>query len=237
MSCDMQNMPKHIGLIMDGNGRWAKAIGKGRSFGHRAGVEALRNIIKHCGDLGINYVTVYAFSTENFKRSNEEVSTLMSLLSEFLKKDIDRIIKSGVRINVIGDISLFSSQLQKEIELAMQRSKQCDKMVLNIALAYGSRNEITNAVKQIAKKISSGELKCEDINEDLISRHLYTSGQPDPDIIIRTSGEMRLSNFLLYQAAYSELYFSSVMWPDFTPDELDKALAEYDKRERRFGGA
>ena len=237
MSCDMQNMPKHIGLIMDGNGRWAKAIGKGRSFGHRAGVEALRNIIKHCGDLGINYVTVYAFSTENFKRSNEEVSTLMSLLSEFLKKDIDRIIKSGVRINVIGDISLFSSQLQKEIELAMQRSKQCDKMVLNIALAYGSRNEITSAVKQIAKKINSGELKCEDINEDLISRHLYTSGQPDPDIIIRTSGEMRLSNFLLYQAAYSELYFSSVMWPDFTPDELDKALAEYDKRERRFGGA
>lgn len=237
MSCDLQNLPKHIGFIMDGNGRWAKARGKNRSFGHRAGVESLRNIIQYCGDLGIDYVTVYAFSTENFKRSNEEVATLMSLLSEFLKKDIDRIIQNGVRINVIGDIGLFSKPLQNEIRQAMKKSEACNKMVLNIALAYGARNEITTAVRSIAAKISSGELNIDDINDDLISNHLYTSGQPDPDIIIRTSGEMRLSNFMLYQAAYSELYFTSVMWPDFTPQELDKAIIEYNNRERRFGGA
>jgi undecaprenyl diphosphate synthase len=237
MSCDLQSLPKHVAFIMDGNGRWAKARGKNRSFGHRAGVESLRNIIQYCGDLGIDYVTVYAFSTENFKRSNEEVSTLMSLLSEFLKKDIDRIIQNGVRINIIGDIGLFSKPLQKEINYAMQKSKACTKMVLNIALAYGSRNEITNAMKQIAEKISAGELNVDDISEDLISQYLYTEGQPDPDLIIRTSGEMRLSNFLLYQAAYSELYFSTVMWPDFTPEEFDKALLEFNNRERRFGGA
>ena len=236
MSFDGMVLPKHIAIIMDGNGRWATARGMGRSQGHKAGVEALRKIIKHCGDLGINYVTVYAFSTENFKRSADEVGTLMSLLSEFLHKDIKQIIQSGVRINVIGDLKLFSPKLQQEIQYAVESSAKCNAMVLNIALAYGARNELTSMVKQIAADVNSGKIAISDIDEGVVSNYLFTAGQPDPDIIIRTSGEMRLSNFLLYQAAYSELYFTSVMWPDFTPEELDKAIIEYNNRERRFGG-
>ena len=237
MSEDIMVVPKHIGIIMDGNGRWAKARGKNRSFGHKAGVEALRKIIKHCGDLGIDYVTVYAFSTENFKRSKDEVATLMMLLSEFLRKDIARIIKSDVRINVIGNIEMFSQSVQQDIRDAMQSSAHCKTMVLNIALAYGARNEIELMVRNIARKIERGEITSCDINQELIAKHLFTKDQPDPDLIIRTSGEQRLSNFLLYQAAYSEFYFTEVMWPDFTPEELDKAIAEYNNRERRYGGA
>lgn len=237
MSEDIMVVPKHIGIIMDGNGRWAKARGKNRSFGHKAGVEALRKIIKHCGDLGIDYVTVYAFSTENFKRSKDEVATLMMLLSEFLRKDIARIIKSDVRINVIGNIEMFSQSVQRDIDYAMKSSAHCKTMVLNIALAYGARNEIEFMVKSIAQKIELGEITCSDINQELIAKHLFTKYQPDPDLIIRTSGEQRLSNFLLYQAAYSEFYFTDVMWPDFTPEELDKAIAEFNNRERRYGGA
>lgn len=229
-------LPRHIGIIMDGNGRWAAQQGKPRSFGHRAGVNALREIIKHCGDLGIEYVTVYAFSTENFKRSSDEVGTLMSLLVEFLKNDLETIIKNGVRINVIGDIDAFPAAVAAQIRRAMQKSRDCGAMMLNIALAYGARAELVRAVKSIALDAAEGRLGQDDINEQLISQRLYTAGQPDPDLIIRTSGELRLSNFLLYQAAYAELYFTPVFWPDFTPAELDLALESYKKRSRRFGG-
>lgn len=229
-------LPRHIGIIMDGNGRWAAQQGKPRSFGHRAGVNALREIIKHCGDLGIEYVTVYAFSTENFKRSSDEVGTLMSLLVEFLKNDLETIIQNGVRINVIGDIDAFPAPVAAQIRRAMQKSRECGRMMLNIALAYGARAELVRAVKSIALDAAEGRLGQDDINEQLISQRLYTAGQPDPDLIIRTSGELRLSNFLLYQAAYAELYFTPVFWPDFTPAELDLALESYKKRSRRFGG-
>ena len=229
-------LPRHIGLIMDGNGRWAAAKGKARSYGHRAGVSALRSIISHCGDLGIEYVTVYAFSTENFKRSSDEVGTLMALLSDFLTNDLDFKIGKNVRLRAIGETERFSAMLAKQIRRAEERSKDCTKMTLNIALAYGSRAELVRAARILAQKAVSGEIKPEDITQEMLAEQLYTGGEPDPDLIIRTSGEMRLSNFMLYQAAYSELYFTPVLWPDFTPEELDKAIEDYRGRTRRFGG-
>lgn len=230
-------LPKHIGIIMDGNGRWAAARGEKRSYGHREGVKTLRNIIKHCGDLGVTCVTVYAFSTENFKRSKEEVDGLMSLLLEFLHKDTATIMANGVQIRVIGNMDGFPKAVTKEIRRVVRESKNGKNMVLNIALGYGARAEITDAVKEIAQRVSKGKLAVEDITEQTISAQLYTAGLPDPDLIIRTSGELRLSNFMLYQGAYSELYFTDVFWPDFTPAELDKAIEEYQSRNRRFGGA
>ena len=223
-------LPKHVAIIMDGNGRWAKKRGLPRTFGHKAGTENVRKIVKYCSKKGIEYLTVYAFSTENFKRPQEEVSTLMKLLIEYFNKETDELRDNGVRLNVIGDTSCFSSAVQEAINNGVKKTNECNKLVFSIALAYGSRAEIVKAVKDI---IASG---IREINEETISQHLYTNDLPDPDLIIRTSGEERLSNFLLYQAAYSEFYFTDVLWPDFNEEEFDKAIAEYSKRNRRYGG-
>ncbi len=223
-------LPRHVAIIMDGNGRWAKKRGLPRSFGHKVGTENVRKIVKYCSKKGIEYLTVYAFSTENFKRPQDEVSTLMKLLVEYFNKETDELRENGVRLNVIGDTSSFAPVVREAIENGIKKTENCSKLVFTIALAYGARAEIVNAVKNI---ISSG---VEDINEETISKYLYTYDLPDPDLIIRTSGEERLSNFLLYQAAYSEFYFTDVLWPDFSEKEFDKALEEYSKRNRRYGG-
>lgn len=223
-------MPKHVAVIMDGNGRWAKKRGLPRSYGHKVGTENVRKIVKYCSKKGIKYLTVYAFSTENFKRPQDEVGTLMKLLVEYFNKETEELRQNGVRLNVIGDISTFAPVVQEAINNGIEKTKDCDKLVFTIALAYGSRAEIVRAIKRIK------EDNIEDITEETVSKYLYTFDMPDPDLIIRTSGEERLSNFLLYQAAYSEFYFTDCLWPDFNEEEFDKALIEYSKRSRRFGG-
>jgi len=232
----IQKMPQHVAVIMDGNGRWAKERGMPRIFGHRAGVAAVKRLVKHCGDIGLPVLTLYAFSTENFKRPKDEVNALFDLLVEFMRKDIDVLVENSVKLQVIGDISCFPKGLQKEIGSALEKTKNGSKMILNIALGYGARSEIVRAFKAMQEDMEKGELGKDEITEDTISRYLYTSNQPDPDLIIRTSGEQRLSNFLLYQAAYSELYFSPVPWPDFDCDDFDEALRQYSNRNRRYGG-
>lgn len=223
-------LPKHVAIIMDGNGRWAKKRGLPRSYGHKVGTENVRKIVKYCSKRGIEYLTVYAFSTENFKRPQDEVGTLMKLLVEYFNKETEELRQNGVRLNVIGDISAFAPAVQKAINNGIEKTKDCSDLVFSIALAYGSRAEIVRAVKMIK------ENGVEDITEETISKYLYTFDMPDPDLIIRTSGEQRLSNFLLYQAAYSEFYFTDCLWPDFNEKEFDRALEEYSKRNRRFGG-
>ena len=229
------NLPEHVAIIMDGNGRWAKKKLLPRSAGHRAGVEALRNIIRMSSHIGVKYLTLYAFSTENWKRPKDEVSVLMKLLVEFLYNEIDELDKENVKISFMGDIERFPEAPYKAIKYALDRTKQNEGLVVCIALNYGSRLEIKNAVKKIADKYKSGEIELEDITEGLISANLDTSHMPDPDLIIRTSGEQRLSNFMLYQASYSEFYFTKVHWPDFGKDEFTVALNEFAKRKRRFG--
>ncbi len=223
-------LPRHVAIIMDGNGRWAKKTGLPRSFGHKVGTENVRKIVKYCSKIGIEYLTVYAFSTENFKRPQDEVSTLMKLLVEYFNKETDELRENGVRLNVIGDIDSFSPVVKEAISNGINKTKDCKKLIFTIALAYGARDELVRAVKSIVEK------GIKDINETTISENLYTFDLPDPDLIIRTSGEERLSNFLLYQAAYSEFYFTDVLWPDFDESEFDKAITEYSKRNRRYGG-
>ncbi len=223
-------LPKHVAIIMDGNGRWAKKRGLPRTYGHKVGTENVRKIVKYCSKIGVEYLTVYAFSTENFKRPKDEVSALMKLLVQYFKKETAELRENGVRLNVIGDISEFSEIVQEAIRDGIEKTKDCKKLVFSIALAYGARAEMVNAVKRIlADNVS-------EINEETISKYLYTFDLPDPDLIIRTSGEQRLSNFLLYQAAYSEFYFTDVLWPDFDEKEFDKAISEFSKRNRRYGG-
>ncbi len=224
------NLPKHVAIIMDGNGRWAKKRGLPRTFGHKAGTENVRKIVKYCSKMGIEYLTVYAFSTENFKRPIEEVSALMKLLIEYFNREAEELRQNGVKLNVIGDVDSFSDAVKQAMRNGIEKTKDCNKLVFSIALAYGSRAEIVRAVKAIK------EQGIEEITEETISRFLYTHDIPDPDLIIRTSGEERLSNFLLYQAAYSEFYFTDCLWPDFDEKEFDKALEEYARRNRRFGG-
>ncbi len=223
-------MPKHVAIIMDGNGRWAKKRGLPRSYGHKVGTENVRKIVKYCSKKNIEYLTVYAFSTENFKRPQDEVGTLMKLLVEYFNKETEELRQNGVRLNVIGDISTFAPVVQEAIKNGIEKTKDCNDLVFTIALAYGSRAEIVRAIKKIK------EDNIQDITEETISKYLDTFDMPDPDLIIRTSGEERLSNFLLYQAAYSEFYFTDCLWPDFDENEFDKALTEYSKRSRRFGG-
>ncbi len=223
-------LPKHVAIIMDGNGRWAKKRGLPRTFGHKAGTENVRKIVKYCSKIGVEYLTVYAFSTENFKRPKDEVSALMKLLVEYFKKETAELRQNGVRLNVIGDISEFSDIVRDAILDGVEKTKDCNKLVFSIALAYGARAEMVNAVKKMI------EDNVTVIDEETISKYLYTYNLPDPDLIIRTSGEQRLSNFLLYQAAYSEFYFTDVLWPDFDEKEFDKAILEYSKRNRRYGG-
>jgi len=229
-------LPKHIAIIMDGNGRWATKRGLPRVAGHRAGVESLKNIIQFCLDINIPYLTVYAFSTENWKRPKEEVSTLMNLIIEYIQRELNILHKNGVRINPIGKIEDLPDNTLKYIIDAKNSTQENNKLVLNVALNYGGRTEITHAVSLICQKMKKGELACEDINEDLIGQFLYTYNQPDPDLMIRPSGEMRISNFLLWQLAYSEFWVTNVLWPDFKPQHLVNAIYDFQNRDRRFGG-
>lgn len=229
-------IPCHVGIIMDGNGRWAKKRGMPRSLGHQKGASVFKTISRYCRDKGVKYLTVYAFSTENWKRSSEEVSGIMELFREYLR-DVKNYTKDNIRVNFIGDRSVLDDDIISLMEDTEKTSQDYTAMTLNIAMNYGGIPEITHSFKKIAEKIKNGELSLEDITEEEISNNLYTSGQPNPDLIIRTGGEYRLSNFLTFQSAYSELYFTDVLWPDFSPKDIDKAVEEFSKRNRRFGSA
>lgn len=229
--------PKHIGIILDGNRRWAKARGLKPTEGHKAGAEAVKNIVKYAYDCGLKYLTVYAFSTENWKRDKAEVALLMKLLDKFTTELLESEEKREVKIKVYGDISALDKKLQEKILKLEKKTENNEKMVFGICLNYGGRNEIVKAVKEIANELKNGKITEDEIDDKMISNHLYTKDIPDPDFIIRTSNEYRLSNFLTWQSTYSELYFpKDVMWPDFGSNEFDKAIEEYIKRNRRFGG-
>mgnify|MGYP002517410002 FL=1 len=232
-------LPRHVGIIMDGNGRWAKNKGLPRSEGHKAGAKTFRKIGEFAADIGIKYLTFYAFSTENWKRPEEEVHAIMELFKDYLDEVIDRILENqerGIRLHFIGDRSALSENLRDLMEKTEAITADKDKVHLNIAINYGGRAEIVKSVREIAELVKKGELNPEDITDETISDRLYTAGQPDPDLIIRPSGEFRLSNFLTYQSAYSEFWFSDILWPDFTEDDLVTALRAFEKRNRRFGG-
>ncbi len=235
MEFNKDNMPKHIAIIMDGNRRWARAQGKLASFGHKAGAKALEKIVRYANKIGLEYITVYAFSTENWKRAEEEVNALMMLLQNYLDDYSKRADSENIKIRILGDITALSQGMQKSIIKCMERTKNNTGVTFNIALNYGGRDEIIRAVKSIAKQVEDNQLKIDDIDEETISNNLYTVGQPDPDLVIRTSGEIRLSNFLPWQAVYSELLFIDKNWPDFTENDLDNAIIEYQKRTRKFG--
>lgn len=229
-------LPKHIAIIMDGNGRWAKARNLPRSFGHKAGVEAIRDIVKECNNIGIKYLTLYAFSTENWVRPADEVNTLMKLLVEYLKNEVKELHQNNVVVNFIGDISRLPMECQAELIKAHERTKNNTGVIMNLALNYGGRNELIHVVKSIVKEARLNKITENDIDEKIIGKYLYTANMPDPDIIVRSSGEMRLSNFLLWQSAYSELWFSDIYWPDFKKEDLHKVIYDYQNRDRRFGG-
>lgn len=225
-------LPKHIGIIMDGNGRWARQRGMPRVAGHRAGVENLRGVLRAAVEFGIPIVTLYAFSTENWDRPEQEINGLMRLLAEALEKEVDELHKNGVQLRHIGDLTPLSDLLKTRIKAALELTKDNDRLIANIAFNYGGRQEITAAVREIVRE----QIPPEDITEDVISAHLYTAGQPPVDLVIRTSGESRVSNFLLWQSAYAEFYVASVYWPDFDKDAFYQALVAYSERDRRFGG-
>ena len=235
MKFDVENMPKHIAIIMDGNRRWAKKQGKSASFGHKQGAKTLEKIVRYANKIGLKYITVYAFSTENWKRTEEEVKALMALLQSYLDDYSKRADSENIKVKILGDITALSQGMQKSIINCMERTKNNTGVTFNIALNYGGRDEIVKSVQNIVKEIQNGNIKIEDINEELISNNLYTKGQPDPDLLIRTSGEMRLSNFLPWQLVYSEFLFVDKNWPDFTEEDLDNAILEYQKRTRKFG--
>ena len=232
---NITNMPKHIAIIMDGNRRWAREKGLETKEGHKAGADNLEKIAKDCNELGVKYLTVYAFSTENWKRSQEEVSALMILLRNYLKKFSKNANKEGIRIKILGDVSVLDEGLRKSINEAVERTKNGTGLTLNIAFNYGGRAEIVYAMKKIAQKVANNEIKIEDINENLISNNIYTENQPDPDLLIRPGGELRTSNFLPWQLVYSEFLFLDKHWPDFTEQDLDDAIETYQKRNRKFG--
>lgn len=233
---DLQNVPAHIGIIMDGNGRWAKRRGLQRSDGHRAGAKTLEEIANYCGEIGVKVLTVYAFSTENWKRPKAEVDAIMDLLYEYLSKMENLLGGKNCRIKVIGDKSALSETLQKKIDEVEAYTADRKGYTLNIALNYGGRDEIIRAAKIAANDVKNGKITAEDINEEYLDARMYTGGNPPLDLIIRPSGEKRLSNFLLWQCAYSEFWYSDICWPDFTEKHLRKAIAFYQKRNRRFGG-
>lgn len=235
-SIDYDRLPVHIGVIMDGNGRWAKKRGLPRSAGHSAGADSLKKIVTECNKMGIKYITVYAFSTENWKRPKEEVEYLMNLLMDYLKNAETTLAGENVVIKAIGSRKELSSELCEQIKKTEEFTKNNDGIVMNIALNYGSREEIVNSVKKICKNVCDGKCSIDDINSQMISDNLYTASQPDPDLIIRTSGEERISNFLLWQLAYSELWFTKKLWPDFSVNDLHTAILNYQNRNRRYGG-
>ncbi len=235
-SLDDSRLPVHIAIIMDGNGRWATRRGLPRAMGHRAGVESLREIVKTCSSLGVQYLTVYAFSTENWKRPVEEVNILMDLLVEYLRKEIEELHQNNVRVRAIGRIGELPEKARQALREAEEKTGVNSGLTLNLALNYGGRNEIVEAVRSIGSDVSERKLSPGDINEEVISGYLYTSGMPDPDLLIRPSGELRISNFLLWQSAYSEFWYSPVFWPDFRKIHLLEAIVDYQRRQRRFGG-
>lgn len=229
---DKNRIPAHVAIIMDGNGRWAKMRNQARLFGHNAGMEALREIVRHSQTLGVKFLTVYAFSTENWKRPTDEVSGLFKLLIKYFNSEIKELNDNNVRVNILGDYSKLPSDSVDAIKDALNKTKNNTGLVFSIALNYGGRDEIAKAVKQIVEE----KIDSKDITEELISSKLYTADIPDPELIIRTSGELRLSNFLIWQSAYSEIVVTPVFWPDFTKEEYEKCILEYQNRDRRFGG-
>ncbi len=232
---DKNNLPKHLAIIMDGNGRWAKQKGLLRAFGHENGTKSVRVTVESCAKLGIENLTLYAFSTENWKRPKLEVDTLMKLLISSLKKEFETLQKNNIRLNCIGNIDLLPEKAKKELLTVIEKTKNNDRMTLTLALSYGSREELLNAVKIISDKVKNNIISIDTIDESIINQHLYTHNLPDVDLVIRTSGEHRISNFLLWQIAYAEFYFTEVLWPDFKEDDLYEAIISYQKRERRFG--
>lgn len=232
---DLTRLPQHIAVIMDGNGRWAKEQGKNRIFGHTNGVNAVRETSEACAELGIKHLTMYAFSAENWNRPQIEVSALMTLLLKTINGELKTLMKNDIRLGAIGDIDALPKSVAKELREAIDKTAGGKRMELILALSYGGKNEILRAVKQIALQVQKNEIGLHEITEELISNNLYTAGRPDPELLIRTSGEMRVSNFLLWQLAYAEFYFTDKFWPDFNKEELYKAIIDYQSRERRFG--
>lgn len=233
---DKANLPEHIGIIMDGNGRWAKKRGLPRKAGHSAGAKTFRKITRYCSNIGIKYLTVYAFSTENWKRPQDEVDSLMNLFKSYLEEALEDFKDDSIVVKFIGDKAPFSDDLKKLMIENENSSKDRDGMVLNIAMNYGSRDEIVRAIKNICNDVNNGIMSIDSIDEQMVSGYLYTSGQPDPDLIIRPSGEYRISNFLLWQSAYTEFVIMNKLWPDFETSDLDEALITYSNRNRRYGG-
>lgn len=232
---DKNNLPQHVAIIMDGNGRWAKQNGKERTFGHKNALKAVRSSIESCRELGIKYLTLYAFSTENWNRPKLEVTFLMNLLSSAIKKEIKELHENNVRFNIIGNLDKLPSSARKELQKAIELTKNNTGSVLTLALSYGSKEEILHAVKNIANLYKEGEITEDEITEDLITHNLYTHDMPMVDLMIRTSGETRISNFLLWQIAYAELFFTPVLWPDFSHENFYEAILNYQGRERRYG--
>ena len=230
-----ENLPKHLAIIMDGNGRWAKQKGLLRAFGHENGTKSVRVTVENCAKLGIEYLTLYAFSTENWNRPKLEVDTLMHLLISSLKNELETLQKNNIRLNCIGTIDLLPSKAKKELLSVIEKTKDNSRMTLTLALSYGSREELLNAVKIISNKVKNNIISIDSLDESIINQHLYTHNLPDVDLVIRTSGEHRISNFLLWQIAYAEFYFTDVLWPDFKEEDLYEAIISYQKRERRFG--
>ncbi len=232
---DLLKLPQHIAIIMDGNGRWAKGKGKLRVFGHRNGVLSVRDVVEGAGELGIKYITLYTFSSENWNRPKLEVSAIMELMISTIHKEINNFMKNNIRLNAIGDLQMLPEKCYKELTGAIDKTSENNGIVLTLALSYSSRREIVQAAKNIACKVQSGELTIADIDEETFENNLYTNGMPNPELLIRTSGEYRISNYLLWQIAYAELYFTPKLWPDFRREDLFEAIIDYQKRERRFG--
>lgn len=233
---DEKKIPQHVAIILDGNGRWAKKRFLPRNMGHVQGAKVVEQICEDAYNLGIKYLTVYAFSTENWKRPEDEVKALMKLLDKYLKNCLERSKKNNMRVKVIGDISQLSEKLQKQILELEEKSADCTGLTFTVALNYGGRNELIRAMKKMTNDVKNGILESDDISEEIFSNYLDTKGIPDPDLMIRTSGEQRISNYLLWQLAYTEFYFTDVLWPDFNKKELEKAIAYYGERDRRYGG-
>ncbi|MDL2142440.1 isoprenyl transferase [Flavobacterium tructae] len=234
-SIDKTNLPQHLAIIMDGNGRWAKQQGFLRAFGHENGTKSVKNTIKTCAKLGIEYLTLYAFSTENWNRPKLEVDALMKILINSLKKELGTLQENNIKLNAIGNLEKLPKSAQKELLDVMEKTKNNTRLTLTLALSYGSREELVQAVRIISDKVKNNIISIDSIDDSIINEHLYTQNLPDVDLLIRTSGEHRISNFLLWQIAYAELYFTNVLWPDFKDQDLYEAIISYQKRERRFG--
>lgn len=228
-------LPEHVAFIMDGNGRWAKKRVMNRVKGHEKGAGAVRQVVESCTKFGIPYLTLYAFSTENWQRPKKEVDALMGLLTRFLRNERKKLLKNGVRLTAIGDIDRLPVEVRRELDLTMEETRDNTRLTLCLALSYGSRSEMVEMVQRIAEGVKNGSIDAASVDEEMVSHHLFTRGIPDPDLVIRTSGEMRLSNFLLWQSAYSEIFFTDTLWPDFTESEFASILIDYQGRERRFG--